>query len=111
MDQYTLGSLRYDLSKLRAKDLSKKVERTRRYRLSQEGYSICVVFLKRKDLRPSDHGSSPIGAGRHQASATAPHTTGSAPPTSRRGSGKALRQGRSQDRGLTHTLTRTKSSL
>jgi hypothetical protein len=46
IDQYTLGSLRYDLSKLRAKDLVKKVERTRRYRLTQEGYSICVVFLK-----------------------------------------------------------------
>jgi hypothetical protein len=46
VDQYTLGSLRYDLSKLRAKDLLKKIERTRRYRLTQEGYSICVVFLK-----------------------------------------------------------------
>ena len=45
-DQYTLGSLRYDLSKLRAKDLVKQVERTRRYRLTREGYSICVVFLK-----------------------------------------------------------------
>jgi hypothetical protein len=43
---YTLGSLRYDLLKLRAKGLVKKVERTRRYRLTQEGYSICVVFLK-----------------------------------------------------------------
>ena len=44
--KYTLGSLRYDLSKLRAKGLVKKVDRTRRYRLTQEGYSICVVFLK-----------------------------------------------------------------
>jgi len=46
IDQYTLGSLRYDLSKLRAKGLVHKVERTRRYRLTREGYSICVVFLK-----------------------------------------------------------------
>jgi hypothetical protein len=46
ISKYTLGSLRYDLSKLRAKGLVKKVERTRRYRLTQEGYSICVVFLK-----------------------------------------------------------------
>jgi hypothetical protein len=46
IDKYTLGSLRYDLSKLRAKGLVKKVDRTRRYRLTQEGYSICVVFLK-----------------------------------------------------------------
>jgi hypothetical protein len=45
-DQYTLGSLRYDMSKLRAKGLVKKVERSRRYRLTREGYSICVVFLK-----------------------------------------------------------------
>jgi hypothetical protein len=46
ISKYTLGSLRYDLSKLRAKGLVKKVDRTRRYRLTQEGYSICVVFLK-----------------------------------------------------------------
>jgi hypothetical protein len=46
IDKYTLGSLRYDLSKLRAKGLVNKVDRTRRYRLTQEGYSICVVFLK-----------------------------------------------------------------
>ena len=45
-DQYTLASLRYDISKLRAKGLVKKVERSRRYRLTREGYSICVVFLK-----------------------------------------------------------------
>jgi hypothetical protein len=45
-DQYTLGSLRYDMSKLRAKGLVKKVARSRRYRLTREGYSICVVFLK-----------------------------------------------------------------
>ena len=46
IDKYTLGSLRYDLSKLRAKGLVKKVDRTRRYQLTREGYSICVVFLK-----------------------------------------------------------------
>ena len=34
------------MSKLRAKGLVTKVERTRRYRLTREGYSICVVFLK-----------------------------------------------------------------
>ena len=34
------------MSKLRAKGLVKKVERSRRYRLTREGYSICVVFLK-----------------------------------------------------------------
>src|SRR6202011_5649379 len=43
INKYTLGSLRYDLSKLRAKGLVKKVDRPRRYRLTQEGYSICVV--------------------------------------------------------------------
>jgi len=44
--QYSLGSLRYELSKLRAKGLIQKVERSRRYKLTREGYSICVVFLK-----------------------------------------------------------------
>jgi len=44
--QYTLASLRYDLSKLRVKGLLEKVPRSRRYRLVGKGYSICVVFLK-----------------------------------------------------------------
>ena len=39
IDRYPLGSLRYDLSKLRAKGLVTKVERTRRYKLTQQGYS------------------------------------------------------------------------
>ena len=43
---YSLASLRYDLSKLRAKGLVEKVPRSRRYRLPREGYSICLVFLK-----------------------------------------------------------------
>jgi DNA-binding transcriptional ArsR family regulator len=43
---YSLASLRYDLSKLRAKGLVEKVPRSRRYRLRCEGYSICLVFLK-----------------------------------------------------------------
>jgi hypothetical protein len=45
-DNYSLASLRYDLSKLRAKGLLYKVPRTRRYKLTRQGYSICVVFLK-----------------------------------------------------------------
>ncbi len=45
-DNYSLASLRYDLSKLRAKGLLHKVPRTRRYQLTRQGYSICVVFLK-----------------------------------------------------------------
>src|SRR5207237_662197 len=44
--EYSLASLRYDLSKLRAKGLVEKVPRSRRYRLLREGYSICLVFLK-----------------------------------------------------------------
>jgi hypothetical protein len=43
---YSLASLRYDLSKLRAKGLVGKVPRSRRYRLLRQGYSICLVFLK-----------------------------------------------------------------
>jgi len=44
--EYTLSSLRYDLSKLRAKGLVEKIPRTRRYRLLPQGYSVCLVFLK-----------------------------------------------------------------
>jgi hypothetical protein len=46
LENYSLASLRYDLSKLRAKGLIQKVPRTRRYQLTREGYSICVLFLK-----------------------------------------------------------------
>ena len=45
-DRYTLASLRYDLSKLRAKGLVEKPPHSRRYRLLPNGYSICLVFLK-----------------------------------------------------------------
>lgn len=44
--EYTLGSLRYDLSKLRAKGLVKRLDKSRRYRLTADGYRICVVYLK-----------------------------------------------------------------
>jgi hypothetical protein len=44
--QYSLASLRYDLSKLRAKGLMEKLPHSRRYRLLNKGYSICVLFLK-----------------------------------------------------------------
>ena len=44
--QYGLASLRYDLSKLRAKGLVEKLPRSRRYRLPAEGYSVCLIFLK-----------------------------------------------------------------
>jgi len=44
--QYSLASLRYDLSKLIAKGLVEKLPRSRRYRLSSQGYSICLLFLK-----------------------------------------------------------------
>jgi hypothetical protein len=45
-ETYRLASLRYDLSKLRAKGLVEKVPRSRRYRLLPAGYRLCVVFLK-----------------------------------------------------------------
>jgi len=43
---YTLASLRYDLSKLRAKGLVQRLDKSRRYRVTGEGYRICVVYLK-----------------------------------------------------------------
>jgi hypothetical protein len=45
-ERYTLASLRYDLSKLRAKGLVTKLPNSRRYQLLPHGYSICLVFLK-----------------------------------------------------------------
>lgn len=45
-DQYRLASLRYDLSKLRAKGLVERVPHSRRYRLLPQGYRLCLVFLK-----------------------------------------------------------------
>jgi hypothetical protein len=45
-EQYSLASLRYDLGKLRAKGLVEKSPKSRRYRLTSQGYSICLVFLK-----------------------------------------------------------------
>jgi hypothetical protein len=45
-DQYKLTSLRYELSKLRAKGLVEKVPHSHRYCLLPEGYRLCVVYLK-----------------------------------------------------------------
>ncbi len=45
-EDYHLSSLRYELSKLRAKGLVEKLPRSRRYRLLPEGYGLCLVFLK-----------------------------------------------------------------
>lgn len=43
---YSLSSLRYDLSKLRAKKLVERLPHSRRYRLLPSGYSVSLVFLK-----------------------------------------------------------------
>ena len=44
--QYKLGSLRYDLSKLRIKGLVEKIPQSRRYQLTAQGYRLCVAYLK-----------------------------------------------------------------
>jgi hypothetical protein len=43
---YKLGSLRYDLWKLRAKGLVEKIPHSRRYQLLPHGYQICLLFLE-----------------------------------------------------------------
>jgi hypothetical protein len=43
---YRLSQLRYDLAKLRAKGLVLKVPKTQTYRLTPQGFRICVLFLK-----------------------------------------------------------------
>ena len=45
-EQCRLSSLRYELSKLRAKGLVEKLPHSRRYRLLPQGYRLCLVFLK-----------------------------------------------------------------
>ena len=45
-DTYSLTRLRYDLGKLRAKGLVQKIAGTHDYRLTPDGYCICVLFLK-----------------------------------------------------------------
>ena len=45
-ESYKSSQLRYDLSKLRAKGLVQKVEGTHGYRLTDEGYRVCLFFLK-----------------------------------------------------------------
>lgn len=43
---YKLSSLRYELSKLRAKGLVEKIKNSRRYRVLSAGYRLSVVYLK-----------------------------------------------------------------
>jgi hypothetical protein len=43
---HSLGALRYELWKLRAKGLVEKLPHSRRYRLLPDGYRICLLFLK-----------------------------------------------------------------
>ena len=45
-EKFSLASVRYELSKLRAKALVEKLPHSRRYRLVPNGYRICLVFLK-----------------------------------------------------------------
>jgi hypothetical protein len=46
LKNYTLASLRYDISKLRAKGLVAKLPNSRRYQLLPHGYSICLTSTK-----------------------------------------------------------------
>lgn len=46
---YGLPQLRYDLSKLRAKGLVVKIDGTHSYRLTSEGFRLCVLFIKLAD--------------------------------------------------------------
>ena len=48
-ERCSLSSLRYDLSKLRAKGLVEKLPRSRRYRLPATRYSVCLILLKLVD--------------------------------------------------------------
>jgi hypothetical protein len=45
-EEYKLKSLRYDLSKLRAKELVEKIPRSRHYQFTGQGYRLSIVYLK-----------------------------------------------------------------
>jgi hypothetical protein len=45
-ETYTLGQVRYDLAKLRAKGLVERIAGTQAYRLPPEGYRLAVLYLK-----------------------------------------------------------------
>jgi hypothetical protein len=45
-ETYTLGQLRYDLAKLRAKGLVERIAGTQTYQLPSAGYRIAVLYLK-----------------------------------------------------------------
>jgi hypothetical protein len=46
IEQLPLSTVRYELSKLRAKEFVEKLPHSRRYQLTPLGYRLCVVFLK-----------------------------------------------------------------
>jgi hypothetical protein len=74
-DDYRLSQLRYDLSKLRAKGLLERIDRTRRYRLTALGLRLGTVLVKLRFRlfgplatlacdapRPRSHHPSPVEA-------------------------------------------------
>jgi hypothetical protein len=79
-DDYRLSSLRYELSKLRAKRVVEKLPRSRRYRLLPESYRICLVFLKlfgriyalaSDNTTPASSGAAEVANGFHMGTPTA----------------------------------------
>ena len=60
VEKCTLSSVRYELSKLRAKGLVEKLPHSRRYQLLPTGYRICLLFLKllTRSTRPLPQASS-----------------------------------------------------
>ena len=75
---YTLGQLRYDLSKLRAHSLAERVGTTRRYRLTADGVRLGALLVKIRTrllgpisphhLTPRHHAASiPAPSKRHSA--------------------------------------------
>ncbi len=45
ISNYSLASLRYDLSKFRAKSLVEKLPHPQRYRLPPSGHSACLIII------------------------------------------------------------------
>src|SRR5262249_10365113 len=64
---YRLSQLRYDLGKLRGKDLVRRVPKTQSYQLTSQGYQIAILFYKlsqRLNAPPSTAIPDPFDADR-----------------------------------------------
>ena len=106
IENYSLASLRYDLSKLRAKGFIQKVPRTRRYQLTLHLRRLLEAV--RAHLRATNHRPAAICRRRQQVKKAATHSTGLPLSACGRRSGQVVVAARSQGRRLTFSNNENK---